>query len=251
MNHLVSLFHGTTLEAAVQIRNEGWRARDLTGRIGELARRHDVSVADVVHDLRRYNRFMVIEKDRGEVASFTPDYEAAAGRWAQRAPEVEWDALWAIWRIKYSGEQDMYHWNLDVAGHAWVLEQMAHRNLAVVEIALTIEGMLELGARVGGFAHGPLTPELVPLLPGLPEVSLPLPFQPSTEPIIHLLERRVGWDIFAHWLGLTNEQFAAMDEAGRFGSAGEGDFEVRPWWPLAAVDAVLDSVDAGTPVDQL
>ena len=72
----------------------------------------------VGNDLRRYDRFMLIEKDRGQVASFTAGYETAGGSWAQRAPEVEWDALWAIWRIKHSGETQMYHWNLDIPGHA-------------------------------------------------------------------------------------------------------------------------------------
>ena len=47
----------------------------------------------MIDDLHRYNRFMLIEKDRGQVASFAPDTETAAGSWAQRAPEVEWDAL--------------------------------------------------------------------------------------------------------------------------------------------------------------
>jgi hypothetical protein len=251
MSEPLPLFHGTTLQAAQQIRAEGWGARDLTGMVGELATRHEVPVADVIDDLRRYNRFMLIEKNRGQVASLTLDYETAAGSWAQRAPEVEWDALWAIWRIKHSGKTEMYHWNLDVPGHAWVLEQMAHQKLAVVEVALTVDELFELGARVGGFAHGPLTPELVPLLPGLSEVTLPLPFQPSIEVILHQLERRVGWDVFAHWLGLTSEEFIAHDDAGRFGPAGKGEFAVRPWWPLSAVDTVLERIDAGILVDQL
>ena len=34
MSELLSLFHGTTLEAAEQIRAEGWQARDLTGMVG-------------------------------------------------------------------------------------------------------------------------------------------------------------------------------------------------------------------------
>ena len=128
---------------------------------------------------------------------------------------------------------------------------MANQKLAVIEVALTVDELLELGAMVGGFAHGPLTPALVALLPGLPEVSVPLPFQPSLEVIIHQLERRVGWDVFAHWLGLTREEFITHDDAGRFGPAGEGEFAMRPWWPLSAVDAILESVDAGTLVDQL
>jgi hypothetical protein len=251
MSERLSLFHGTTLDAAEQIRVEGWRARDLTGMVGGLATKHEIPVADVIDDLRRYNRFMLIEKDRGQGASFTADYETAAGSWAQRAPEVEWDALWAIWRIKYSGETEMYHWNMDVPGHAWVLEQMAHQKPAVVEVALTVDELFKLDAMVGGFARGRLTPELVPLLPDLPEVSLPLPFHPSTEVTIHQLERRVGWDVFAHWLGLTREEFIAHDDASRFGPAGEGEFAMRPWWSLSAVDAILERVDAGTPVEHL
>ena len=102
--------------------------------------------------------------------------------------------FWAIWRIKHSGETEMYHWNLDVPGHAWVLEQMAHQKLAVSRLHSPSTSCSSWGARVGGFARGPLTPELLPLLPGLPQVSLPLPFQPSTEVTVHQLERRVGWD---------------------------------------------------------
>lgn len=251
MSEVLHLFHGTTLAAAEQIGAEGWRPRDLAGMVGELAEQHGVPMRAVMEDLRRYNRFMTIERDRGQVASFAPNYETAAGSWAQRAPEAEWDALWAIWRIKHSGVADVYHWNLDVPGHAWVLEQMAHLKLAVVEVALTVDELFELKATAGGFARGPLTRELLPLLDGLPEVSIPLPFDPRSEVTIHPVERRVGWDVFAHWLGLGREEFIAQDAAGRFGQSGVGEFAMRPWWPLSAVDAVLERVDAGTPVDRL
>lgn len=246
MSHHLSLFHGTTLDAAEQIRAGGWQVRDLTAMVGQLATRHGVAVADVIDDLRRYGRFMVTERDRGQVASFTCDPETAAGSWAQRAPEVEWDALWAIWRIKHSGQTAMYHWNQDVPGRAWVLEQMAHQELALVEVRITLEELYERGAMAGGFARGPLTPELASLIPRLPEVSLPLPFRPSTQITIHQVERRVGWDVFAHWLGVTRDDFIAHEQEGRFGASGEGLFEINPWWPLSAVDAILERIDSGT-----
>ena len=251
MSETLSLYHGTTLAAAEQIRAEGWQTRDLTAMVGELAAQHEVAISDVIDDLRRYNRFMLIESDRGRVASFSPDLETALGSWAQRAPEVEWDALWAIWRIKHSNETEMYHWNLDVPGHAWVFEQMAHHKTAVVEVTVTVDDLFGLGAQVGGFARGPLTPELLQLLPGIPEVSIPLPFEPSAEVVVHQVERRVGWDVFAHWLGLTREEFIEHDEAGKFGPSGEGAFAMNPWWPLSAVDAVLERIDGGVPVHQL
>lgn len=249
MSEPLSLFHGTTLHAAEQIRAEGWQARDLTGIVGELATQHGVPEVDVFDDLRRYNRFVLIEESRGQVASFAPTYDKAAGSWAQRAPEAEWEALWAIWRIKYSGETELYHWNQDVPGNAWVLGQMAAQKLAVVEVRLTVDEAIELGALVGGFRHAPLTPEHVPILRHLPEVAFPLPFQPEFEVVVHQVERRVRWDVFAYWLGMTQEEFIAHDKAGSFGPAGGSDFEIGPWWPLSAVDALRERVDAGLAFD--
>lgn len=241
----IRLFHGTTLEAAEQIRTAGWQARDLLGTVEELAARHEVEVDAVIDDLRRYNRFMFVEADRGRVASFAPNYETAAGSWAQRAPEVEWDALWAIWRIKYSGETDLYHWNLDVPGQAWVAEQMApHHELAVVEVALSIDNLLDLDATAGR-ERNPITPEILEILSFLPEVAVPLPFRPEVEVRIHHVERRVDWDVFAYWLGLTREEFIARDRAGAFGPSGE-DHDGQPrWWPLSVVNAARAHADAG------
>ncbi len=199
----------------------------------------------MIDDLRRYNRFMFVEADRGRVASFAPNYETAAGSWAQRAPEVEWDALWAIWRIKYSGETDLYHWNLDVPGHAWVTEQMGpHHELAVIEVTLSVDNLLHLDARAGG-GRSPITPEILGILSYLAEVAVPLPFRPEGEVRIHHVERRVAWEVFAYWLGLTREEFIARDKAGIFGPGGD-DHEGKPrWWPLSVVNAVRAHADAG------
>lgn len=236
----ISLYHGTTAAAAEAILKEGFKAPDIDAVLLDVSERHGVAVSRLIEDLETHSSYLVSESDRGSRVSFTPNLENVESTWAQNAPEHLREALWAVWRVKYSTHPDPYAWAQDVAGHAWVIEQLAQSDPVVLELNVGVDELMDLGAQVVSFNARALTPELLPLLEHLPEIAFPLPFQAPRALTLHPLERRIGWDVFAHWLGMDVEEFRKRHEAGEFGTEGVGRYDVSPWWPLSAVDQVLE-----------
>jgi hypothetical protein len=130
-NAVVVLHRGTTMRAASSIIREGWKPVDVMDNVARVAAAHELSLADVIQNLEKYVRYAQGE-GRGTTASFAPNRGDAEHAWAQRAPEAEWDSLWAVYRIEYMTLDDPWYWNTDVAGHAWVWDQMRDDQLAVV-----------------------------------------------------------------------------------------------------------------------
>ena len=111
--------------------------------VARVAIAHELSPADVTQDLETYYRFVVGER-RGRTVSFAPNRGDAEHAWAQRAPEAEWES-WAVYRIKHMTLDDPWLWNTDVAGHAWVWDQMRADQLAVVSYTTSYAEMVDLG----------------------------------------------------------------------------------------------------------
>lgn len=248
MNHTVELYHGTTLRAAERICEVGWQQQDSAALVSHVAAEHGVDAERIWADLTAYGRFLVVESDRGSVGSFCTSKRFTAARWAQRAPEALWELLWAVWRVKFSGQTELYSWNLDVAGHTWVFQQMCTEPLAVVTFRTTYEDLRALGARAGGFGSGPVTPRLLALPTA--EVAVPLPLWPDrADLVVEPVERQVEWDVFARLLRLEDQEFIQRAEAGDFGPSGlktepAGVPGERPWWPWSVVQTQLTPEDA-------
>jgi hypothetical protein len=245
------LFHGTTLSAAKQILDEGWRALDVSAVVHQVALSHDVDPAEVNQDLASYERF-VTGPERGEYASFARDALKAEHHWAQRAPEVVWEALWSIWRIR-NGVRAPEPWNTLVAGHAWVWEECKHERLAIVCYGTTFADLARRRAVECGLDPKSRRSVSKPLvsardLEGAPEVAIPLPFKPPPNRLtIKEVERHVPWDVFALELGLSEAQFQHLANAGKFGppaSDALGPAAYRPglsppWWTSSSVERYL------------
>ncbi|MFP3714708.1 hypothetical protein [Puerhibacterium sp. TATVAM-FAB25] len=242
---LVTLYHGTTRAAAEKILVEGFVAPRIGSTVEELARIHEVAPDALWADLKERAAFVSIEHGRGSRVSFTPQRSVAESDWAQRAPEYRRDVLWSVWRLRYAEQRKPDYWHQDVAGHAWVVEQLHSSDPVLITMTLARDELFALDAHVGGFRHSVLTPKGMSLFNIFPEIAFPLPFEPPVPLEVTPIQRRIGWDVFAHWLGLSREEFIAEHESGAFGPAGVGDFEVSPWWPLSAVDEVLTARDLG------
>ena len=143
-----------------------------------------------------------------------------------------------MYRIKHMSLDDPWEWNCDVAGHAWVWEQMRHEDLAVVTYTTTYAEMVELGAGGANFRRNALPP--LKLLNSTscsyPEIVYDLPFKPEKDRIaVQPVPRHVPWDVFAHLLGLSPDEFIQRAENGEFGlPASDGIACPRmpsaPWW---------------------
>jgi hypothetical protein len=172
--------------------------------------------------------------------SFATNRGDAEHAWAQRAPEAEWDSLWAVYRIKYMTLDDPRCWNMDVAGHAWVWDQMRADQLAVVSYTTSYAEMVDLEARGFSFGETPLPP--VELLTtgsvSFPEIVYDVPFRPDPDRIaITPVARHLTWEVFAYKLGLSPEEFVRRASNGDFGiPASDGvscpriRMMVKPWW---------------------
>lgn len=135
---------------------------------------------------------------------------------------------------------DPSDWLSDVAGHTWVWDQMRADQLVVVSYTTSYAEMVDLGARGGGFRETPLPPLklLNSTTTSLPEIVYDLPFKPDGDLItVTPVARHLPWDVFAHKLGLSPDEFQRRDENGEFGvPASEGVScpriwtMVRPWW---------------------
>lgn len=227
----IDLFHGTTLEAAERILEVGWWPQDVLGVVKRVAAECGASLANILADLEGHGRF-VQHADRGTYASFTPDRVKAEHSWAQRAPEAQWEALWAVWRVHHLSSSE--NCNQDLAGHAWVWERCKLERLAVIRYSTSYEELQDLGALSGGFGVRPLVPANV--LPRTAEVAISAPFCPSRDRLTVIeVERHVPFDVFAFLLGITVERFRDLQEAGEFGvPASQGSRhsygDVAPWW---------------------
>jgi hypothetical protein len=240
-NLSLTLYHGTTLAAATAIMAEGWRPVDVDAIVDAVAIEHGMDPADVRAELRSLNRYATSE-GRGAWASFSSDRELTIHSWAQRAPEAKWDTLWSVWRLRHP--EDLPDWNLSTRGHVWVWDQMRTDRLAVLEWETSYDEIVALGAYSHGFRKGPLPDAALLQIPGAAwEVGFDVPFTPSRDRLSLIeVDRHVDWQMFAHLLGMTEEEFIARANANHFAPPipAPRDPSIggpRPWWPT---DYVLD-----------
>lgn len=243
----VILYHGTTLRAANLILDAGWQPLSVTALLDRVAAEHELSASEIVDDLSRHGGYALSE-DRGSWASFAPTLAKAEHSWAQRTPEAGWEALWAVYRRKFMSSAEAWYWNTDVAGRAWVWDQMRNEQLAVISFATSHSELAALGAFMHGFQRTPLgsddlSPEVWKILP---EIGFDLPFRPDPDRLtISPVERHLPWDIYAHKLGLAPEEFQRRAEKGDFGPSSsetadcqDNPFLVRPWWDAATAPLI-------------
>lgn len=243
VNAPLVLHHGTTLHAARRIADVGWQALNVPALVDRLARTHGVDNTAVCEVLTRRGRFVVVSGDRGGNASFAPNAAKVVHSWAQRAPEAEWEVLWAIYHLLHlsSGTEEK-GWDSDVAGRTWVWDQMRHEPLAILSYVTTYSEPSAHGARHGSGRRKLGPPERVlPAWNMLTEISFNLPFRPDpTRLVVTPVLRHLPREIYACKLGLAVEEFDRRAERDDFGEPASHGlnldqmlFVPTPWWDSA------------------
>jgi hypothetical protein len=115
----MELFHGTTHERAARIVAEGFRPMVLDDEVAAVSRRFGVPRDAILADLELHGRFSSFRRD--DLRSYLTTSFGHAASYASRAPEVEWECLWAVYRLQHP--ELGYDWNQSDAGHFWVLQQ--------------------------------------------------------------------------------------------------------------------------------
>ncbi len=237
----VRLFHGTTLSAARRVEREGWLPRDMREVVADVATEHGREAREVWAELAGQGQAYATQDGRGRWASFALRHDVAALDWAQRAPEIRREALWAVWRLENPGRAA--DWPVHTDGHLFVLRHLADDQPAVVEVSFDYDELVALGAMSGGFHLRPLLPEdmLRAEAVRIPEVAIPAPLPPPPGLRVHEVERAVDWDVFALLLGLERDEFVEQAEAGAFGPKMPVAFlsNGSASWPLPVVEAEL------------
>jgi hypothetical protein len=113
------LYHGTTLSRARQIELEGFTAQPPGSEIVRLAEIHDVDPGELRDFMEKGNRFSVLP-ERTDDCYFTKSFKNAAS-YAQRAPEITWEALISIYQMKVPSVGE--NWNQSNELHWWVFLQ--------------------------------------------------------------------------------------------------------------------------------
>lgn len=133
----VTLWHGTTESAAKQIAVNGFKPADTTALVTLTAAECGADPAGTIAALRAVGRFVMIQDGRDNAVWFAGDRERAA-RWAQRAPEARWEALWGVWWLTHGGIEAMpAPWG-DPAAAAWHAEQFFADPPAVLEVRIPL-----------------------------------------------------------------------------------------------------------------
>lgn len=216
----VRLWHGTTAARAEQIVTEGFHRADSTALLADVASQFDLDVTLVFEWLTEHERFVAVQDQRDDSAWFAATFRAAV-RWAQRAPEACWEALWAIWCIREARADDWSPWN-DPKAAAWHLRQFLVHKPAVLELQVPID-------RLRDNRQQPLSPaereEYLDLIRDglISELSVAAPVPAEWVVGYSRVERRVSFTAAAGLFGITTEELASIVEKGELPSCREPD----------------------------
>lgn len=111
---------------------------DTAAIVDAIAGDHGLAGADLLVMLRAASRFAVIQDSRDGAVWFATSH-ANANKWAHRAPEVRWEALWAVWWLNHGGYEVMpYPW-LDLDASGWHARQFFADPPAIIEVKVPID----------------------------------------------------------------------------------------------------------------
>lgn len=136
----VTLWHGTTLDRARCIQNEGFRPLDLSSELQSIADRYDVTADALRKTLADHGRFAAMQQKRTDLVWLATS-GGAAEQWASRAPEIRWEALWAVWWVTREPD-NLTPWASPKAA-AWHARQYFDSLPAVVEMEVPVRHVLK------------------------------------------------------------------------------------------------------------
>ncbi|WP_306356164.1 MULTISPECIES: hypothetical protein [unclassified Nocardia] len=105
----------------------------------KIADRYDVTTDALRKALADHGRFAAVQEVRADLVWFATSDDAAK-RWASRAPELRWEALWAVWWVTRD-PHDPAPWRSPTAA-AWHARQFFGSPPAVMEMEIPIRHVL-------------------------------------------------------------------------------------------------------------
>jgi hypothetical protein len=133
----VTLWHGTTESAAKRITSEGFGQTDTIGLVEATAAECGADPAGTLAALRAAHRFVLLQDRRDDAVWFATN-RARAERWAQRAPEARWEALWGVWWTTNGGYDAMPTPWADTATAAWHAQHFYSDAPAVLQVSIPV-----------------------------------------------------------------------------------------------------------------
>ena len=127
-----TLYHGTTESRALEIQRAGFRSVSILDELKNLADEYDVDTDLLLSNLQKDQRF-VVAPNRGDTAFFSGLFDYAAS-YASRGPEVLWEGLVYIYRIRHP--EIGVDWNQSDELHWWVLRERLGDPPVVVEVTI-------------------------------------------------------------------------------------------------------------------
>ena len=188
------IYHGTTLSRAIRIQSEGFQFQGMDEILQDISFHHSFPIEELRAILKF--RFAMTDERDGFVC-FTDDFQQASS-YAQRAPEIQWEALTQIYRQRHNLGAD---WNLSNELHWWVTKQMMHDPPVVIEIKTDSKKMYRGGLLSDEYRH-------------------PTPFHEMSIIKIHPISRWVDFDLLRFITGYENKDrmdFIRLVEDGCWG----------------------------------
>jgi len=205
---MIDLYHGTTEAAAVRIVSAGFATLPpLRSVLENFCVSYVVSVDAVIDQLAQMNRFLVVQTERSEGVWFATTRTAGL-RWADRAPEWRWEALWAVWMLRH-GQSKLestpdYSWCLDPAASAWHLAQRWQDLPAVIRVEVEPNALADRDRSLVGSSSWESTPE----------VRIRFADLPTKTSDIEVGERRVEFTDACGFLHLSIEELTELVTSG-------------------------------------
>jgi len=205
---MIDLYHGTTEAAATRIVSAGFATLPpLRSVLEDFCVSYEVSVDAVIDQLAQMNRFLVVQTERSEGVWFATTRTAGL-RWADRAPEWRWEALWAVWMLRH-GQSKLestpdYSCCLDPAASAWHLAQRWQDLPAVIRVEVEPNALADRDRSLVGSSSWESTPEVRIRFADLPTKTFD----------IEIGEHRVEFTDACGFLGLSIEEFVDLVRAG-------------------------------------
>lgn len=204
---MVTLWHGTTVSAAKLIAAEGFARADTVSVVKATAVGCGVDPAGLLTTLQAAHRFVLIQDRRDDAVWFATS-KKAADKWAQRAPEARWEALWGVWWLTHGGyDASPTPWG-DTSAAAWHASHFFADAPAVLQVRVPVSRLQDRYK-----AEVPVH-RAAEFVKHASEVSVTYPVPAEWIVGCEVTPRRVDFVAAAGLLGLTTIELAQRADAG-------------------------------------
>jgi hypothetical protein len=203
----VTLWHGTTESAAKTIAVGGFKSADTAALVRLTAVECGADPAGAAAALRDGHRLVLVQDGRDDAVWFATDRVRAA-RWAQRAPEAKWEALWGVWWHSHGGYDALpAPWD-DPAAAAWHAERFFTDPPAVLKVTVQL-------SRIQDRYQSPLPAARAAIFASrAAEVSVAYPVPAEWVVDYEVVPRQIDFVAAAGLLGLTITELTRRVDAG-------------------------------------